>query len=150
MISSNTTSSKNPSPRQSTSALRNVKEVSRSFDGGNSSKKYLFRNETFQGTFNKKFLLDDVDDKVEIDDLSINVVKEVDDKPLSPAVDVNNDSVPGVLHDLLQKEVVALRRACIEKEQGLKDKSSSIEVHFLKLFYFLSSKDIESNGLFRC
>ncbi|KMZ57131.1 microtubule-associated proteins 70-2 [Zostera marina] len=149
MISSNTTSSKNPSPRQSTSALRNVKEVSRSFDGGNSSKKYLFRNETFQGTFNKKFLLDDVDDKVEIDDLSINVVKEVDDKPLSPAVDVNNDSVPGVLHDLLQKEVVALRRACIEKEQGLKDKSSSIEMLTRKVDTLNKAMEVEGKKSLR-
>lgn len=138
IISSNGTSLKNPSPRHSTSALRNVKEVSRSFDGGDSSKKYLFRNETFQGTFNKKPLVDDTDEKVGIDDVSINKVKEADGNPLSSAEDVDNDSVPGVLYDLLQKEVIALRKACIEKEQGLKDKSSSIEVHFLKWCNFLS------------
>lgn len=38
------------------------------------------------------------------------------------------DVVPGVLHDLLQKEVVSLRRTGLEKDQGLKDRDDAIEM----------------------
>jgi hypothetical protein len=43
----------------------------------------------------------------------------------------NNDSadmVSGVLYDVLQKEVVSLRKACHEKDQTLKDKEDAMEV----------------------
>jgi hypothetical protein len=46
------------------------------------------------------------------------------------------DSVPGVMYDLLQKEVVALRKAGHEKDQSLKDKDDAIEVDFLSLLFF--------------
>ncbi|KAJ6750201.1 hypothetical protein OIU85_000801 [Salix viminalis] len=38
------------------------------------------------------------------------------------------DSVPGILYDMLQKEVVALRKAGHEKDQSLKDKDDAIEM----------------------
>lgn len=38
------------------------------------------------------------------------------------------DPVSGVLYDLLQKEVVNLRKASLEKDQSLKDKDDAIEV----------------------
>ena len=50
-----------------------------------------------------------------------------------PTVDTD-DSVPGVLYDLLQKEVLALRKAGHEKDQSLKDKDDAIEV---SIFLFL-------------
>ncbi|MCP6177701.1 hypothetical protein NL439_25895, partial [Klebsiella pneumoniae] len=53
-----------------------------------------------------------------------------DDKPEFSTVDTE-DSVPGVLYDLLQKEVVALRKAGHEKDQSLKDKDDAIEVRTL-------------------
>lgn len=40
------------------------------------------------------------------------------------------DPVSGVLYDLLQKEVVNLRKASHEKDQSLKDKDDAIEVRF--------------------
>jgi hypothetical protein len=39
-----------------------------------------------------------------------------------------NDTVSGVLYDILQKEVISLRRASQEKDQSLKDKDNAIEV----------------------
>lgn len=38
------------------------------------------------------------------------------------------DYVSGLLYDMLQKEVITLRRACHEKAQSLKDKDDAIEV----------------------
>ncbi|CAN6576856.1 unnamed protein product [Malus baccata var. baccata] len=40
----------------------------------------------------------------------------------------HEDYVSGVLYDMLQKEVVSLRKACHEKDQTLKDKDDAIEV----------------------
>ncbi|CAI0457426.1 unnamed protein product [Linum tenue] len=51
-----------------------------------------------------------------------------DEKPTDfPPADTE-DKVPGMLYDLLQKEVVALRKAGHEKDQSLKDKDDAIEV----------------------
>ena len=44
-----------------------------------------------------------------------------------PTVDTEN-SVPGVLHDLLQKVVIALRKVGHEKDQSLKDKDDANEM----------------------
>jgi hypothetical protein len=38
------------------------------------------------------------------------------------------DTVSGMLYDMLQKEVVVLRKACHEKDQSLKDKDDAVEV----------------------
>ncbi|CAM0948487.1 unnamed protein product [Alopecurus aequalis] len=38
------------------------------------------------------------------------------------------DTVSGMLYDMLQKEVVALRKACHEKDQSLKDKDDAVEM----------------------
>lgn len=40
----------------------------------------------------------------------------------------HEDYVSGMLYDMLQKEVIALRKACHEKGQSLKDKDDAIEV----------------------
>lgn len=40
----------------------------------------------------------------------------------------SDDVVSGALYDILQKEVVTLRKACHEKAQSIKDKDDAIEV----------------------
>lgn len=45
------------------------------------------------------------------------------------------DTVPGVLYDLLQKEVIALRKAGHEKDQSLNDKDDAIEVRSISDWY---------------
>ena len=57
-----------------------------------------------------------------------------DDKPNDfPTVD-SVDSVPSVLYDFLQKEVIALRKAGHEKDQSLKDKDDAIEVSVWSIY----------------
>jgi hypothetical protein len=46
-------------------------------------------------------------------------------------VDGETDTVSGVLYDMLQKEVINLRKAMHEKDQSLKDKDDAIEVHLI-------------------
>lgn len=50
---------------------------------------------------------------------------------VAPAVDGETDTVSGVLYDMLQKEVINLRKAMHEKDQSLKDKDDAIEVHLI-------------------
>lgn len=42
----------------------------------------------------------------------------------------HEDYVSGMLYDMLQKEVIALRKACHEKDQSLKDKDDAVEVGY--------------------
>lgn len=42
----------------------------------------------------------------------------------------SEDMVSGMLYDMLQKEVISLRKACQEKNQSLNDKDDAIEVTF--------------------
>lgn len=56
-----------------------------------------------------------------------------DEKPTDFPAPETEDSVPGLLYDLLQKEVISLRKAGHEKDQSLKDKDDAIEVDFFSL-----------------
>lgn len=55
-------------------------------------------------------------------------------KPEAGSATSIEDPVPGVLYDLLQKEVVNLRKASHEKDQSLKDKDDAIEVRFRQTY----------------
>ena len=79
-------------------------------------------------------------------------IKNPDDKSSElPGVETE-DTVPGLLYDLLQKEVIALRKAGHEKDQSLKDKDDAIEVDifFLFLFYYFFINYSDLNIAFRC
>lgn len=109
----------------STSVLKNAKGTSKSFDGGTRSldRAKALLNGPGNYSFNKSS-----DETKESE--SPNAWKETsEEKPPSefPAP-TNEDNVPGVLYDLLQKEVVSLRKSSHEKDQSLKDKDDAIEV----------------------
>lgn len=57
----------------------------------------------------------------------------------APAADSEIDTVSGVLYDMLQKEVITLRKAMHEKDQSLKDKDDAIEVcYVMSIFVVLT------------
>ncbi|CAN1297368.1 Microtubule-associated protein 70-2 [Linum perenne] len=96
------------------SVLKHAKGTSKSFDGGTRS---LDRGHTETS----------------------NILKGNPDEKLADIPQAETeDSVPGMLYDLLQKEVVALRKAGHEKDQSLKDKDDAIEV------LLLPSKKVET------
>jgi len=105
--------------------LRHAKGVSKSFDGGTRSldRGKIMLNGASQNYTPTKSCEEPKDSEVQ------DTPKEnPDEKPNErPAAD-KEDSVPGVLYDLLQKEVIALRKAALEKDQSLKDKDDAIEV----------------------
>ncbi|MCO5588815.1 hypothetical protein L7F22_042775 [Adiantum nelumboides] len=59
------------------------------------------------------------------------------------------DSVPGQLYDLLQKEVIILRKACQQKDCSLSEKESAIEMLEKKVCSLTRSMDVEAKKLRR-
>lgn len=62
-----------------------------------------------------------------------------DEKPSEFTSVESEDTVSGMLYDMLQKEVVALRKACHEKDQSLKDKDDAVEVTLKQVLLGLPS-----------
>lgn len=124
------------SSSSSTSAvLKHAKGTSKSFDGGSRSlerSKIILNGTNLSHSFNQS--CEGTKDR----EANRNWKESSDDKPNEfPMVVETEDSVPGILYDLLQKEVVILRKAGHEKDQSLKDKDDAIEVYFLsQLIYY--------------
>ncbi|KAF5204178.1 Microtubule-associated protein [Thalictrum thalictroides] len=72
-----------------------------------------------------------------------------DEKPSEvPDVDTK-DSVSGLLYDMLQKEVIALRKAGHEKDQSLKDKDDAIEMLAKKVETLTKAMEVEAKKMRR-
>jgi len=114
------------------SVLKHAKGTSKSFDGGtrslDRSSKLLLNGAGQNHSFNQPC------DGTKETETPNSWKGNSDEKPTEfPPADTE-DSVPGILYDMLQKEVVVLRKAGHEKDQSLKDKDDAIEVDI-----FLSS-----------
>lgn len=59
------------------------------------------------------------------------------------------DCVSGILYDMLQKEVITLRKACHEKDQSLKDKDDAIEMLAKKVDTLNKAMEVESKKMRR-
>lgn len=117
-FSKRTPSSQFRSLNAGTAILKHAKGTSRSFDGGSRS---LDRSKLLTNEPGSKFPSNQ-SSEVTSEGESPNSTKQ--GEPAS----TNNDTVPGVLHDLLQKEVITLRKAAHDKDQSLRDKDEAIEV----------------------
>uniref|UniRef100_M1BYW6 Myosin heavy chain, clone n=1 Tax=Solanum tuberosum TaxID=4113 RepID=M1BYW6_SOLTU len=110
----------------SSTILKHAKGTSKSFDGGSRSldrgKKLL--NVTGPNFNSSKSVDGAKDNETE----STSWKSNQDEKRTDLPVTETEDTVPGLLYDLLQKEVVALRKAGHEKDQSLKDKDDAIEL----------------------
>ncbi|KAG0564510.1 hypothetical protein KC19_8G116200 [Ceratodon purpureus] len=60
-----------------------------------------------------------------------------------------NDTVSGVLYDMLQKEVISLRKASQEKDQSLKDKDNAIEMLSRKVDTLSKAMEVEAKKMRR-
>ncbi|KAB5555970.1 hypothetical protein DKX38_006879 [Salix brachista] len=108
------------------SVLKNSKGTSKSFDGGtrslDRSSKLLLNGAGQNHSFNQPC------DGTKETETPNSWKGNLEGKPNEfPPADTE-DSVPGILYDMLQKEVVALRKAGHEKDQSLKDKDDAIEM----------------------
>ncbi|CAN7129502.1 unnamed protein product [Brassica rapa subsp. narinosa] len=131
----------------SNSVLRNAKGTSRSFDGGTRSldRGKALLNGPGKYSFNKA-----CDEAKESESPSAWKEEDSEEKPPSELPPpTTEDNVPGVLYDLLQKEVVALRKSSHEKDQSLKDKDDAIEMLAKKVETLTKAMEVEAKKMRR-
>lgn len=136
-----TTNSQSGSIRSNSASvlLRNAKISSRSFDGGSRS---LDRDKLIPNTARKLEELTETGDEIQNGETIGTHESSTNGNPIEKTKSKHDDLVSGALYDLLQKEVITLRKACYDKDQGLKDKDEAIEVshypfHSFSSFWFL-------------
>lgn len=119
--------------------MRNAKSTSKSFDGGRPADSTPNRSKLYSNGFSEHHKQ------------MLPVVRGESEGALKENVDLKNevtegteDSVSGVLYDLLQKEVIALRKASHEKDQSLKDKDDAIEMLDKKVETLKTAMDVEA------
>ncbi|KAI3818379.1 hypothetical protein L1987_12185 [Smallanthus sonchifolius] len=126
----------------SSSVLRHAKGTSKSFDGGTRSldRGKLISSGGNSPTFYIKQSCDGTKDSETRDD---SWKDNPDEKPET------EDTVPGLLYDLLQKEVISLRKSCHEKDQSLKDKDDAIEMLAKKVDTLQKAMEVEAKKMRR-
>ncbi|CAN4089583.1 unnamed protein product [Withania somnifera] len=115
----------------SSSVLKNAKGTSKSFDGPN---------------FNSSKSCDGTKDN-ETENSSWKASQ--DEKNNDTQVTEKEDTIPGILYDLLQKEVIALRKAGHEKDLSLKDKDDAIEMLAKKVETLTKAMEVEAKKMRR-
>jgi len=127
----------------SSSILKNARGTSKSFDGGTRS---LERGKILLNGTAPNFDLGSTKDAA----TTSNTWKESPEEKTQdfPVMDTE-DSVPVVLYDLLQKEVIALRKAGHEKDQSLKDKDDAIEMLAKKVDTLTKAMEVEAKKMRR-
>ncbi|XP_002525998.3 microtubule-associated protein 70-2 [Ricinus communis] len=146
-LSKRTPTSQLRSSLSSNSVLKHAKGTSKSFDGGTRSldrgSRALLNGSSPNCSFNQP--CDETKDTE-----AANMWKgNSDEKPVEFPVTETEDTVPGVLYDLLQKEVVALRKAGHEKDQSLKDKDDAIEMLAKKVETLTKAMEVEAKKMRR-
>ncbi|TKY69230.1 Microtubule-associated protein 70-2 [Spatholobus suberectus] len=145
-LSKRTPSSQLRSSLSSSTVLKHAKGTSKSFDGGTRS---LERSKMLQNGTPPSYSFNQSLEETKESEASDNWKGNSDDKPNDfPTVD-SVDSVPGVLYDLLQKEVIALRKAGHEKDQSLKDKDDAIEMLAKKVDTLTKAMEVEAKKMRR-
>lgn len=125
--------------------LKQAKISSGSFDGGNT----LDRNELVSNATDQDNGPTSAGEHIQNGILSCifeeNGNRVANEKPKRE----HEDYVSGMLYDTLQKEVIALRKACHEKVQSLKDKDDAIEMLAKKVETLNKAMEVESKKMRR-
>ncbi|MBA0642389.1 hypothetical protein Goklo_026780, partial [Gossypium klotzschianum] len=139
-LSKKSPSSQLRSSLSSSTVLKHAKGTSKSFDGGTRSlerAKLLLNGTGSDTSFNQP------------SDRTKESEAQNDEKPTDFQPVHTEDNVPGVLYDLLQKEVIALRKAGHEKDQSLKDKDDAIEMLAKKVETLTKAMEVEAKKMRR-
>nr|VDC63935.1 unnamed protein product [Brassica rapa] len=120
--------------------LKHAKGTSISFDGGTRS---LDRNKVLMNRPGSNFNHQSSEGASRVESASSIQGEESDEKSK------DYDSVPGVLYDLLQKEVITLRKAAHEKDQSLRDKDEAIEMLAKKVETLTKAMEVEAKKMRR-
>ncbi|XP_057960708.1 microtubule-associated protein 70-2-like [Malania oleifera] len=131
----------------STSAvLKHAKGTSKSFDGGTRS---LDRGKVLLNGTIPNYSLNRSCEGAKDREAHNSWNGNPDEKPNEFQTVDTDDSVPGLLYDLLQKEVIALRKAGHEKDQSLKDKDDAIEMLAKKVDTLTKAMEVEAKKMRR-
>ncbi|KAK4786397.1 hypothetical protein SAY86_003086 [Trapa natans] len=147
LLSKKTSASQSKSFSSGTgTVLKHAKGTSRSFDGGTRSldREKILPNGTVP-SYSPNQSCDATKDQEENNFSKDNT----DDKSTKFTSTETEDTVPGVLYDMLQKEVVSLRKACHEKDQSLKDKDDAIEMLAKKVDTLTKAMEVEAKKMRR-
>ncbi|KAM0895498.1 hypothetical protein ACQ4PT_023771 [Festuca glaucescens] len=127
--------------------LKHAKGTSKSFDGGTRS---LDRGKVHG---NGPHLLNRSTDAVkdrEVDERTNESANSNPDERSNETTNSNSvEMVSGFLYNMLQKEVVSLRKACHEKDQSLKDKDDAIEMLAKKVDTLTKAMEVEAKKMRR-
>jgi len=126
--------------------LRHAKGVSKSFDGGTRS---LDRNKVTVNVTSANYSVSQSSEGPKDSESQSTSKESSDEKPSEAQTAVKEDTVPGVLYDLLQKEVIGLRKAGVEKDQSLKDKDDAIEMLAKKVETLTRAMEVEAKKMRR-
>ncbi|KAI6696920.1 hypothetical protein NL676_017039 [Syzygium grande] len=107
----------------SASILLRHARVSSSFDGGSKSLDKLMPNSTDSDNATNS-----AGEQIKSNEMIGRVEEIANGNHNGKAQPEDEDSVSGTLYDILQKEVIALRKACHDKDQSLKEKDDAIEM----------------------
>ncbi|XP_042502384.1 microtubule-associated protein 70-1 [Macadamia integrifolia] len=126
--------------------LRHAKGTSKSFDGGTRS---LDRGKVLSNGTGPNYSLNKSTDATRDSEVVNNRKGDPDEKPIEfPTVDTE-DTVSGLLYDMLQREVISLRKAGHEKDQSLKDKDDAIEMLAKKVDTLTKAMEVEAKKMRR-
>ncbi|XP_062228610.1 microtubule-associated protein 70-3-like [Phragmites australis] len=135
--------------------LKHAKGTSKSFDGGTRS---LDRGKVHgNGVHLLNRSTDAVRDKEANDSRkgsadersNENANINADEKSIETASNNSTEMVSGFLYDMLQKEVISLRKSCHEKDQSLKDKDDAIEMLAKKVETLTKAMEVEAKKMRR-
>ncbi|PSS15733.1 Microtubule-associated protein like [Actinidia chinensis var. chinensis] len=123
--------------------LKQAKISSRSFDGGNGSPE---RDKPVPNATEKD---GPIDVNAQIQSSGMVYSHEENGRANGKTRTEHEDFVSGMLYDMLQKEVITLRKACHEKDQSLKDKDDAIEMLTKKVETLNKSMEVEARKVRR-
>ncbi|KAK1293983.1 Microtubule-associated protein 70-2 [Acorus calamus] len=128
--------------------LKHAKGASRSFDGVSSSDGDRCRIRLFGDAYVSRSSREGTGELFMSN--TSGVEKEPTENKRSDATEVMaDDYVSGAFYDLLQKEVIALRKACYEKDQNLKDKDNTVEILSKKIDTLTKAMEVEAKKMRR-
>ncbi|KAK1279277.1 Microtubule-associated protein 70-2 [Acorus gramineus] len=128
--------------------LKHAKGASRSFDGVSSSDGDRCKIRLFGDAYVSRSSREGTGELFMSN--TSGVEKEPTENKRSDAAEVMaDDYVSGAFYDLLQKEVIALRKACYEKDQNLKDKDDTVEILSKKIDTLTKAMEVEAKKMRR-
>ncbi|KAG6599918.1 Microtubule-associated protein 70-1, partial [Cucurbita argyrosperma subsp. sororia] len=130
----------------SSTVLKHAKGTSKSFDGGTRS---LDRGKVSLNGLLPSYSFNRSCDASKDSEVNNDWKSNPDEKGNESPTPGTEDSVPGMLYDLLQKEVIALRKAGHEKDQSLKDKDDAIEMLAKKVETLTKAMEVEAKKMRR-